>query len=140
MQNPQPSLAQAGVISHDHLCGRCHLPTVWPRSVDSPGSHPSLAGPLFKDPSPADPAPLAACNRTALAVTSWLMGSELNPSRFHALSGALNAERERHRAAQEDGVWADVLMKNLQGTIRGSCSSPLGEVSPGLLPRPRQEY
>lgn len=44
------------------------------------------------------------------------------------------------RAVPEERGWADVLMKNLQGIIRGSCFSPPGKVPLGLLPRPLQEY
>lgn len=121
-------------------------PPGWPPSVDSPKRHPPPAGLLFPRPSPADP-PLSQPETPQLpAATSGLMGTEPNHSRFSCLVRR-PGRRERGQLSGS-GAWADVLMKNLQGIIRGACSSPCGQIPtpsappppPGLLLRPLQEY
>lgn len=126
-----PGLDQGGLQARPrHLCCWDHLPMGGLHLTHLRAIHLRLVF-CFKE-LPQQTQPLSQPEIPQLpAATSWLMGTEPNHSRFSCL-----VRRPEHRERGQlsrSGAWADVLMKNLQGIIRGFCSSPCGQNPPRLV-------
>lgn len=102
------------------------------RPANSPESHPSPTDLLFQRPFPSRPSPSPGPRGPASSRSSLLRGPEPDHSRFSCFVRKPDA-RERRGQLGRSGARADVLMKNLQEIIRGSCPSPSGQNPPRLV-------
>lgn len=127
LQNPPLSLGQAGFLSLTFweaavTCPRRGL------TAGSPESHASQAEPLLQSPFPGGASPSVGLESHTQPLSSLADGPQ--PSHSPCSCLVRRPGCRGGRAAGRSGAWADVLMKNLQGIIRGSCAFPSGHPQP----------